>query len=421
MRLLCAGERNIRAITIQHLPPLPIIVDYPFGAWTATREERMVSALAHPDRVRGIALRVPRPIPKGLLAAMNQPFPSLDSLELHCLPTLDLNSPPPFLTVQPLHLRRLNLTLSSDASASSCHFLSCTTSLVDLTLCLDTLFLSSFETQLLSHIQGMTLLRRLRLNIWGGSHTSDTTSDPPCRTKGVFLPKLDFLCFTGHITQLEGLMACLVAPSLQALRITLPDTSPLLLAPHLSKFLRGKSLSCAQISASREGIKLFMVTCTQPPFKFIVNASTSLELLGHVFRATLGRVKVVFLTSPFIPMDPPRLAAHVRWRLFFEAFRSVKTLRISPAPGIESNVLDIFYLGDGNYSLKILPALQEIELNATMHPELPTQIDEDWRAYVLGRFQQLVDAREKKGHAVNVHWNTDLVHPMYFHDSDADM
>ena len=419
MRLLCMGHRDVTAIAIKHLLPLPITVDYPLGAWTTTMQECMVSALAHPDRVCGIAFEAQGAIPKELLAAMNQPFPALDSLELRCLPTLDLNLPPPFLTVQPPHLRRLGL--SSITPTSLCHILSCTMSLVDLTLRLDRLFLSPSETQILSHIQGMPLLRRLKLEIREWSHRSDTRLHPPSRTKDVLLPKLNFVCFTGHVTQLEGLMACLEAPSLQALRITLPDTSPLLLAPRLSKFLRnrGKSFSCAQIHASTEGINLFMVTPTHPPFKFIVNASTSLEQLGHVFSATLARVQVVFLTSPFIPMSVPPLAAHFRWCTFFTAFCNAKTLRISH--GIESNVLDIFYLGHREFSLDILPALKEIELNATMHPDSPTQVDEHRQAAILGLFKPLVDAGKEEGHTVNVHWNTDRVHPKYFYDMDTDM
>jgi hypothetical protein len=107
-------------------------------------------------------------------------------------------------------------------------------------------------------------------------------------------------------------MAYLAALSLQVLHINLPDTSPLLLAPHLSKFLwkRGLLFLWAQINALREGIKVFMVTPTYPPFKFIINAETSLEQLGHVFSATLARVKVVFIMPPFIPMSMPHLAAH---------------------------------------------------------------------------------------------------------------
>ena len=101
-----------------------------------------------------------------------------------------------------------------------------------------------------------------------------------------------------------------------------------------------------------------MVTPTHPPFKFIMNASTSLEQLGHVFSATLARVQVVFLTSPFIPMSVPPLAAHFHWCTFFPAFCNVKTLRISH--GIESNVLDIFYLGHREFSLDILPALKRL-------------------------------------------------------------
>jgi len=386
-------------------------------------QKRMISALTSPDRVCGIAFEVPtRVIPEELLPAINQPFPSLDSLELNCVGLHEQNIPPPFLTVQPPHLRRLKLT--NDASELSCRILSCTTSLVDLTLSLDRIFNSPVETQLLSHLQDMPLLRRVKLKLWGPLLPGDIRSDPPTRTNAVLLPKLNFLCFTGHITQLEALMSCLAAPSLQGLRIALHDTRSgegLLLAPHLSKFIRkiGKPFSRAQLNTSSDGIKLFMLTRAHPPFKLIVNPPTSLEQLGHVFTATLARVEVVFITSPFFPMTVPHLAPHSRWRLFFKDFKNVKTLRISS--GRERAVLDILQLGRGEFSLDLLPALKEIELNATMYPDSPTQIDEERRAAIIGLFKPLVDEGKRTGRTVNVYWNTDHVLPKDFYDSDADM
>lgn len=71
--------------------------------------------------------------------------------------------------------------------------------------------------------------------------------------------------------------------------------------------------------------------------------------------------------------------------------------------------------------MKILPALKEVELNATIHPNTPAQIAEVRRAALLGLFKSPVDVGKSERHTVNVHWNTDKVHPAYFYDSDVDM
>ena len=150
-----------------------------------------------------------------------------------------------------------------------------------------------------------------------------------------------------------------------------------------------------------------------------MNQIPSIEQMGVVFSATLPTVEDVFLTSPFLPMAVPPVRTPFSWCNFFESFRGAKILRISP--GIEQEVLDIFQLGDGKFSSIILPALEEVEPNATMHPDTPTQIDEDQRAAILGLFKPFVAARQEMGHAVNVHWNTERVVPKYLYDSDTDM
>jgi hypothetical protein len=103
VQLRFTEHRSARAIVIRHLPPLPIIVDYSFGASLAQTQLRMISALSYPDRVCRIVFDTYYKESKHtskLLAAMSQPFPSLKSLELDWEP-LDIGlpaSPPPFLT-----------------------------------------------------------------------------------------------------------------------------------------------------------------------------------------------------------------------------------------------------------------------------------------------------------------------------------
>jgi hypothetical protein len=377
----------------------------------------MVSALKYPDRVCGIAFKVPRSILKELWAAMNQPFPALDSLEVDCTALYQSDFPPPFLMVQPPHLRRLKL--KGDATASSCRILSHKVSLVDLTLCLDVIFFSPFEAQFLSHLQAMPFLRHLKLELRGSFVSSGTRWRLSSMTKDVLLPMLNFLCFTGDIIQFEALMVRLAAPSLQELRISLHRPySAMSHCPYLSKFVSniGPSFSCAQLNTSREGINISMLTHSHPFFKIIMNPITLKEHIDAVFSATLATVEDVFLTSSFlrVTMD------HALYlRIFLAHFHGARTLRISP--GIEPKVLDVIRQDDEPFSLNILPALEEIELNATMHPDSPTQIDEDRRATVLDLFKPLVDAQQEKGHTVNVHWNTDRVHPKHCYDSDTDM
>ena len=80
------------------------------------------------------------------------------------------------------------------------------TSLVDLAVRLDRLFFSPVETQHLSYLQDMPLLGLLHLTI---QERFPPRSNPPSERKDIFLPELNFLCFTGHITQLNVLMAYL--------------------------------------------------------------------------------------------------------------------------------------------------------------------------------------------------------------------
>lgn len=141
------------------LPHLPIIVDYSDGAWTVEAQNRMVSALAYPDRVCAIVFRGREEGLKKLLNAMNRPFPALEGLELDfrdnqgwdLLPPFSpgLNYPPPPLRNNPLPLRRLIYTGRADPLLFQ--ILSHTKSLVELTMCVDRIVFSPQRSALLAH------------------------------------------------------------------------------------------------------------------------------------------------------------------------------------------------------------------------------------------------------------------------------
>jgi hypothetical protein len=153
-------QRTLRLIALKSLPPLPITIDYRHEKyWTIKIQNHMTSALTYPDHVCRIQVTILlsdtslHKCSKKLLAAMNQPSPTLESLELHCLdiPKLgDSPSLPPFLIAPTLHLRHLKF--SGSPSTLLCNILSCTTSVIDLTLSLSDVINSSLKIQLLAHL-----------------------------------------------------------------------------------------------------------------------------------------------------------------------------------------------------------------------------------------------------------------------------
>ena len=100
--------------------------------------------------------------------------------------------------------------------------------------------------------------------------------------------------------------------------------------------------------------------------------------------------------------------------MFLSLFCNAKILRV--ARGIESEVEAILRPGDGTSASQFLPALEEIELNATT--STPSRIDENELASVFDLFKTFVDARKQAGRPVRVRWNTERVVPTYFCDAE---
>ena len=176
LRLLFTEHRARRVIAIAtaHLPHLPIIVDFSDGVWTVEAQNRMVSALAYPDRVCGITFRGHRDSFRKLLDAMNVPFPALERLELdfrgpqgsglleRLTPTL--NYPPPFLRDSPLCLR--HRTYIGRADPLLFKILSHTKSLVEINMCVDKVLLLRQRSALLACLQNMPFLRCVKVEMF---------------------------------------------------------------------------------------------------------------------------------------------------------------------------------------------------------------------------------------------------------------
>jgi F-box-like len=310
-RILFTPHRTRKAITGNFSPLLPIAVDYRStpakSMWSTKILYRVISALAYPDRVCWIAISLPSEIVRNwnmtilnmkLLAAVNQPFPALESLELDCKGIQSMRSlyPPPFLSAQTPHLRRLKFIGNTSTLLSD--ILSRTTSLVDLTLCITRVFFKPSGTQLLVYLQDMPFLRPLELEMWSNHRLTPPDLPGSDGTKDILLSKLTSFCFTGSTTQLGALMTGLTTPSLTELRIAHPSLFPFSMAHtiHLSRFLHttGKQLFSAKLNVSSGGISLSMRTDPHldddPPFNIIASSISSIQSIGDMFSATLVTV-----------------------------------------------------------------------------------------------------------------------------------
>ena len=207
MKLHFTVHRTKRGITIARLPHLPIIVDYIDGGWTVEAQNRMISALACPDRVCAIAFRRREEGLKKLLNAMNRPFPSLESLELNFRDNQamgllapfppGLTYPPPSLRIKPPPLRRLIYTGRADSLLFQ--ILSHMKSTVELTMCVDRIVFSPQRSALLAHLQDMPFLRHVQVEMWLPPLSSSTLRVPDgVRRHAVLLPTLTSLR-TPHI------------------------------------------------------------------------------------------------------------------------------------------------------------------------------------------------------------------------------
>jgi hypothetical protein len=109
--------------------------------------------------------------------------------------------------------------------------------------------------------------------------------------------------------------------------------------------------------------------------------------MSCMFSVPLATVQDVFFASPFRTTSvTSRLAEEQSsWRTFFTLFHNAKILRV--ARGIESEVGAILRPGNGISASQLLPALEEIELNATMPLDTPSRIDETELVSVLNLFK----------------------------------
>ena len=449
LRLLFTEHRARRVIAIAtaHLPHLLIIVDFSDGVWTVEAQNRMVSALAYPDRVCGIAFRGRSGSFRKLLEAMNVPFPALERLELdftdprgsdleRLSPTLKY--PPPFLWDNTLSLR--HLTYIGRADLLLFKILSHTKSLVEINMCVDEVRFLRQRSAFLACLQNIPCLRCLRVEMF-----SRPVSDPSPHEEGrdvVVLSKLTSLRIIGLSTPVDTIIAELAAPSLQEFHVSLNLRSSTLSIPYLSKFIRdaGTRFLAAQLKLLKGGLTISMLThahfIDDPPFNITASGSYSIAQIGVELSAMASTVEDISFTSPVTsPTTGSILGDLASWREFFMHFCNIKILRVHHGLGME--VVDMLRHDDGQPIIDPLPAPEGVDLDATM----PSITPNDSNQYALGvlptleeivvymgnpgtptrqssvcpseldLFEPVVAARKQMGCPVEVYWNTDRALP----------
>ncbi|KAI9452685.1 hypothetical protein BJY52DRAFT_1225982 [Lactarius psammicola] len=236
MHILCTNGTPI-VDTLDHLPPIPLFVNYRYAAPTATPSEKdelgIYHALRLRDRVRCIDLHLPPSTLHKFLMLMDGPFPILERL---CLSfTADkitsLMLPNTFLAPNLRHLTLIGVGLPKGLSS-----LSSTTSLVSLALTNIRASGYFLPGQLVARLWSLPQLEELTIGF------SIPIPRPPTerellgrRRTPATLPKLKYLTFQGVSAYLERLVSQIKAPLLERLDITLFGQIAFAL-PHLSRF-----------------------------------------------------------------------------------------------------------------------------------------------------------------------------------------
>ena len=378
-------------------PPLPIVIVHIRGKLS---DDSIIAALEHNNRIYEVNLwDISNSLSEKVLAAMQQPFPALTSMQLgfedettpvdpdlflggsapglqslylHCIPFPRL----PKLLLSATHLVNLSLTrlphsgyISPDAMAT----------------CLSVL----------------TRLESLSIKFESPRSRPDRRNRrPPPRTR-TLLPVLNFLQFTGVSEYLEDLLARIDAPLLKTLYITFfhqlifdtPRFTQLICPP---KF-RAHGETHVNFSDSRVlvttetfGVLLDLeISCSQSDWQLSSLAQVS---SSSFLRDLIPMVEYLYFENDWVLHRWQDDIEDSQWLELLHPFITVKDLYISEefVPRIVPALREL----TGDRVTEVLPALQTLFLDDP-HPS----------GLVQEAIEQFVAARQLAGHPIAVyHW-----------------
>ena len=216
LQLVCTARTPAR-YTLDVWPALPLIIRYrDYSHWTKSADN-VIAVLERSDRVRQISLQsAPSSYLENVLAAMQEPFPELTSLEIgsygmvRVLPDSFMGGSAPRL--RSLWLERIPFPGLPNLLLSATHLVS---------LRLDNIPHSGYISPeaMISALSTLTSLRSLTLGLQSPqSYPNHRHPPPPTRS---VLPALTYFWFKGATEYLEDLVARIDAPRLDDLNLIL--------------------------------------------------------------------------------------------------------------------------------------------------------------------------------------------------------
>ena len=403
LRLYCRAGTPVRE-TLDVWPPLPIVVMvHGDEVWN---EDDIVAVLERNDRVCGIDLwpgYVPNSQLERLFATMQQPFPALTRLQLHC-EARDEIAPviPHFLggsapRLQSLILGGIPFPGLPKLLLSAVH--------------LATLELSSIPHSgyfspkaMVTGLSGLTRLERLAIAFDSPQCRPDANNrrpPPPTRT---LLPLLTAFQFKGVGEYLEDLVAQIDAPILNALEITffhqlIFDT------PQLTQFIsrtpKFNTYDRARVVFSELDVRITLSQTFEETLKLGILSNQSewqLSSLAQVRSSFFPQDLLLtveylhILENEFWRPDWQEDVENDQWLEILHPFTGVKDLYMSQefVPRITPALRELV----GERVTEVLPALQSVFLEESLSLG---PVEE-----AIGQFGQFVAARQLAGHLITI-------------------
>jgi hypothetical protein len=388
LHLVCTSGVPV-ADMLAHSPPLPLAIFYWLDSYTilkAEDEKGALLALSHRDRVRRIALRLPRSELEKLFAAMDGQFPNLERL--------NINSPIPGVTL-PRTFGAPNLShgdLTRVALPIQCPLLT-STSLVCLRLRDIPRFAYFPPSYILASLSLMPQLEILWI-IFSDPVPIDVQDTET--TSHVTLTNLREFIFLGVRAYLEALCAQMTAPVLSVFHVHFYNHQLTITVPHLLSFMQtSKSFrfNAIKLTCSRNSIHLQGDPKPNGLDPFSVNIpchhldwQISIQILDALFPVLSVAEKVTLIVNSDRQSQPNNDVDRTQWRGLLRPLSNVKVLHLETDVG-GYGLGHSLHTEDGEQPLELLPNLEEVSYSGS----------DDENA-----FTRFINEREAVGHPVRL-------------------
>jgi hypothetical protein len=399
--ILCTNGTPI-VDTLDHLPSLPLFIDYRDTTATISRQDELAIpfALLLYDRVRRIVLHLPSSIWHNNLILMCQPFPRLEHLSLSSASIGDtsLVLPKAFLAPNLRHLALHGIDLPKRLQ-----LLRYTATLV--TLVLTNIRASGYFRPRLLVVRLESLPQLEELSVGFSIPLPRPSAEKEQLGKWgipVTLPNLKYLSFKGVSAYLERIVGQIRAPRLERLDITLFNQLAFALPHlfHLTNITEGLKLPVAEVKFARDAVSIIMghhnaghhdghfalhLMCWQLDWQIDCAAQICRAIMPALFG--VEKLRLTFY-GQVLPIEWRNGEIDgTTWLELLGKFTAMNELHLSAA--LSEELSRAFQVNDIGFDLEILPALQEI-------------VSECERSHAHDLFKSFTDARQVAGRPVSI-------------------